>query len=254
MESAFREFSQVSEKAEDLLDKVTVWIDQNSHEISDTIRSLNDVMTETSITLAKVNKTHLVDEIKFAIENFSKTLRGVSSAVNQLNDEGAFVNLAQTLKNAKGMTKALDIIMTHLSEGKGSVGKLLMNDTSYLRFTSILTKVNTLMNDVNQYGVFFNLNKKWQRTRVKQVNFLDALTSPKNFRNYFSREVDLISTSMSRLSMLVEQAEENASKEKLVKSDSFKKDFSDLMRQTQALYDNLRLYNEQLIDSQETGS
>ena len=152
----------------------------------------------------------------------------------------------------KSASRSIDLVAENLTEGKGTLGKLLMGDDTYLRVTSILSKVDTLMNDVNHYGVFFNLNKEWQRTRVKQATILNALNTPENFRDYFNREVDLINTSMSRLSMLIDRAEQNPERDKIFDSNLFKRDFAELMRQTQALYDNLRLYNEQLMEAQKT--
>ena len=64
--------------------------------------------------------------------------------------------------------------------------------------------------------------------------------------------IGLINTSMSRLSMLIDRAEQNPERDKIFDSNLFKRDFAELMRQTQALYDNLRLYNEQLMEAQKT--
>ena len=61
--------------------------------------------------------------------------------------------------------------------------------------------MDTMMNDVNHYGVLFHLNKSWQRTRVKRISEMNALETPDSFKNYFQKEVDQINTSMARLSM-----------------------------------------------------
>ncbi|MCB1115498.1 MAG: MCE family protein, partial [Chlamydiia bacterium] len=94
------------------------------------------------------------------------------------------------------------------------------------------------------------LNKEWQRTRLKQATILNALNTPQNFRDYFNKEVDLINTSMSRLSMLVERAENSPDRSKIFETNLFQKDFAELMIRAQSLYDNLRLYNEQLMSAE----
>jgi len=249
-ESAFNELGQLSDKVEETLDKIIAWIDQNGHELGAAIRSFDDAMVEASITLSTINQNHLVDDIQDSVQNFSLAMKEIHQSIDQMTDDEVFTNLGITLKNARKASFAFDHLMQNAADGHGTLGKLFMEDDTYLRVTSILSKVNTLMNDVNHYGVFFNLNKEWQRTRLKQATLLNALNTPESFRHYFSQEVDLINTSMSRLSMLVNRAENSAESEKIFESRLFQRDFSELMRSAQALYDNLKLYNEQLMNAE----
>ncbi|NGX51100.1 MAG: hypothetical protein K1060chlam2_00957 [Chlamydiae bacterium] len=250
LESAFNELGQLSDKVEETLDKVIAWIDQNGHELGSAIRAFDDAMTEASITLTTVNQNHLIDEVQDGVQNFSRAMKDIHYSLEQMTDDAVFTNIAITLKNVRKASFAFDDLMEKTADGRGTLGKLFMDDDTYLRFTAILSKVDTLMNDVNHYGVFFNLNKEWQRTRIKQATLLNALNSPESFRSYFSQEVDLINTSMSRLSMLVERAEQSPESERIFESKLFQRDFSELMRRAQALYDNLKLYNEQLMEAE----
>ncbi len=246
LESALNELSQLSDKVEETLDKVVAWIDQNGHELGAAIRSFDDAMTEASITLAEVNQNHLVDSVKRGVDNFSVAMKDVHFALDQMHSDDLFHNLGITMKNAKKASYDIDKIAHNVANGEGTLGKLFMDTDTYLRVTAILSKLNTTMNDVNHYGFLFNLNKEWQRTRLKQATMLNALNTPEDFRDYFNKEVDLINTSMSRLSMLIDRAENNP---KTLDSKSFQKDFAELMRRSQALYDNLKLYNEQLTNT-----
>lgn len=251
LESAFNELSQLSDKVEETLDKVIAWIDQNGHELGSAIRAFDDAMTEASITLSNVNKSDLVHDLKMGVQNFSVAMRDIHYSLEQMTEDDVFNNLGVTMRNMRNASRSIDIAADHLAEGKGTLGRLLMDNDTYLRVTAILSKVNTLMNDVNHYGVFFNLNKEWQRTRLKQVSELNALNTPEGFRRYFTKEVDLINTSMSRLSMLVDRAEDSPEREKIFDSNLFKRDFAGLLHSTQALYENVRLYNEQLMNAEE---
>ncbi|MCB1110222.1 MAG: MCE family protein [Chlamydiia bacterium] len=246
LESAFNELSQLSDKVEETLDKVISWIDQNGHELGSAIRAFDDAMMEASVTLARINQTHLIDEVKLGVQNFAAAMRDVHSAMDQLEDGDAFRNLSVTLKNAKNASYAIDHVADRVARGQGTIGKLFMDDDTYLRVTAILSKLDTTMNDVNHYGFLFNLNKEWQRTRIKQATLMNALSSPQEFRDYFNKEVDLINTSMSRLSMLVERAENSPRSHQIFETNAFQRDFAELMRRSQALSDNLKLYNEQL--------
>ena len=111
-----------------------------------------------------------------------------------------------------------------------------------------MSKADTMMNDINHYGVLFHLNKGWQRTHTKRISQLDALDSPVAFKDYFQSEIDQINTSMSRISMLVEKAREGE-ENKVLETTSFRDNFAELLRQVDEMSGNFRLYNEQYSHS-----
>ena len=121
----------------------------------------------------------------------------------------------------------------------------MTGDDIYLRLGSLMSKAETLMNDINHYGILFQYDKCWQRGRTKKANFLKALDTPREFREYFEGEVDSITTSLGRLTELLERAE--GERQKIVENDHFKKQFTSLMRSVQSLSDSVKLYNEGLI-------
>ena len=250
LESAFNELSQLSDKVEEALDKVIAWIDQNGQELGAAIKSFDDAMYEASTTLAEINKNNVIPDLQVSIQNFGLAMRNIHQTLEELNDGETFHNLGITMRNAKNASFALEHVMDNVARGNGTIGKLFADDDTYLRVTAILSKLDTVMNDVNHYGFLFNLNKEWQRTRLKQATILNALNTPQNFRDYFNKEVDLINTSMSRLSMLVERAENSPERSKIFETNLFQKDFAELMIRAQSLYDNLRLYNEQLMSAE----
>lgn len=254
LESAFNELSQLSDKVEETLDKVIAWIDQNGYELGAAVRAFDDAMTEASILITAINQNHLIEDLKIGVQNFSTAMRDVHNSIEQMAEYDVLTNLGVTLRHMKRASQSIELVTSDLASGKGTLGRLLMGDDTYLRITAILSKINTLMNDVNHYGVFFNLNKEWQRTRLKQVTELNALTSPKNFRQYFTKEVDLINTSMSRLSMLINRAENSPEREQIFDTNLFKRDFTRLLQSAEALHQNLRLYNEMLINAATSSS
>jgi phospholipid/cholesterol/gamma-HCH transport system substrate-binding protein len=62
----------------------------------------------------------------------------------------------------------ISAITSYLALGEGTVGKFLTSDNTYLQLTAILKKIDTLLNDLNHYGLLFHLNKKWQRLQENQ--------------------------------------------------------------------------------------
>ncbi|MEX0962275.1 MAG: MlaD family protein [Simkaniaceae bacterium] len=248
-EYAFNELSGLADKMEDTLDKVGNWMDANGQALGSAIRSFDSAMTEVSEVVQDANAQNFVDHVINATDQFSGAMKEIDVAMNQMQKEDSFSNLGVTIRNLKNISFSVDDIATDIQMGKGTLGKLIVDDGLYLRFNVIMNKVNTLMNDINHYGLMFNLNKQWQRMRVKRVSEITALDSPQEFRSYFEREVDLISTSMERISMLIERANERHETEEVMRSDLFTRDFADLLRSVEGLSDNLKLYNQKLMDS-----
>ena len=107
------------------------------------------------------------------------------------------------------------------------------------------------MNDVNHYGLLFQYNKGWQRTRTKKANLMNALDTPQEFKAYFEGEVDSITTSLGRISDLLDRAEAPEEKEKIVQNEGFKRDFAALLRQVDGLSSSLKLFNQEIVARQE---
>ncbi|HSX04022.1 MAG TPA: MlaD family protein [Rhabdochlamydiaceae bacterium] len=184
------------------------------------------------------------------VSELAQEMHGTFSSINGWLKNNAD-NVGTTIQTANSVLDQMNKTMTSLNQGNGTLGKIVAGDELYLGFNAILSKLNTLMNDVNHYGMLFHLNKGWQRTRLQKVNSLNALSNPVNFKTYFTEEVDGINTAMSRLSMLIERAGESGEKEAILQSGLFQRDFAELMRQAEELSDHLRLYNQQLMQATE---
>ncbi len=240
IENAFVELSELANEMGITFTKVNGWIDQNEDEISFAVKSFGLSMDEMRKAIAQVNDLHVIEDVKEAAHNFSLTMHQMDTALEELHQLGTFTNVGLLVDNMKAVTQ-------DLANGTGTLGRLIKGDDMYLRFSSILSKVDTLMNDINHYGILFHLNKGWQRLRTQRINLLNALNTPSSFRNYFETELDQINTSMSRISILVDKAEESPEKDAILESDPFRRDFAELLRQADALSDNLKLFNEQLM-------
>ncbi|GAB4190277.1 MAG: hypothetical protein Tsb0015_11380 [Simkaniaceae bacterium] len=250
LESAINELSAIADKVEEGLDLAISWLSQNSETISSVLRSFDQAMSQVAQFVSTANEIRIIESLDLATENFTATVNEVHRIIDQMKQEGAFTHLTQSIANIKNSTDNIHFVTKDLAEGRGTLGKLLNNEDFYLQVNAILSKVDTLMNDVNHYGLMFNLNKHWQRERVRRVSYMNALSTPQDFRNYFQKEVDSINMSMSRLSMLIEKAENGNDGRKILQSPFFKKDFAELYRNVNELSDNLRLYNERLLEAQ----
>ncbi|HSX12517.1 MAG TPA: MlaD family protein [Rhabdochlamydiaceae bacterium] len=193
-----------------------------------------------------------------SIDNFEHAWAEMSELAQEMHSTFREVNkwlgkngeaMGTTVQKTNLVLHEMEKTLSGINQGTGTLGRIMAGDELYLSVNAILTKLNTLMNDVNHYGVLFHLNKGWQRLRLQKANTINALNDPVTFKNYFTQEVDNINTAMGRLSMWIEKAEQN--QEPILQSPSFQKDFAELLRQAEELSSHLRFYNQQLMDAKE---
>jgi phospholipid/cholesterol/gamma-HCH transport system substrate-binding protein len=197
-----------------------------------------------------------IDPLENTFNQMTKVATRIQTAVehwdswfeqNQQHATEALTSFTASMQSAHTVLEDLSSVTKEITQGKGTMGRLLSTDDLYLRFNSLFGKAETLMNDLNHYGLLFQYDKRWQRSRTKRANILKSLETPKEFHAYFEGEVDTITTSLGRLTELLERAQETTERAKVVQSEAFRKDFASLLRQAQSLTDSIKLYNEGLM-------
>lgn len=243
VEETFKEFKEVADKIETLMDGATEVID-NIHK-----NKLVDKITDTVDHIKSISKaldmperwSNIVRNIDTVASRAVKSWDGVDKALSSI-DQAA-------LEAKKWMAQGNDIF-DRTARGEGTLGKLLVNDETYLRTSSIMSKAETILDDINHYGILFHNDKGWQRLRARRLNLLQRLQTPQEFRNYFNDEVDQISTSIARVAMVLSEVESNPCCHDVMQDAQFTKVFAELMRRVQMLEEEVRLYNTQAMECQ----
>jgi len=248
LENTFNRLSDIGEKLNITVDIVKNWFEGNQGDITQAVSSFGSAMAQIDTLTRSVNDHQLIPQLKEGTTALTTSAQKIDSALAQMTQDGVFENLGPVVNNLKNVSTSVDKICQDMAAGQGTVGKLIQSQDAYLQMTAIMSKLDTMMNDVNHYGVLFHLNKGWQRTRTKRMSALNALETPVSFRNFFETEIDQINTSMARISMLIEKAKDDE-KQTVLESGNFKDNFAELMRQVTEMSNNLRLYNEQLNEA-----
>lgn len=171
----------------------------------------------------------------------------IEKAIDKFTETADQVQLIA--KNANDTTGSLKSLVDNLTKGSGTLGKLIADEDFYFKTLSVLNKADTLMADVNHYGILFHLDKGWQRDRRKRMAELARLQTPQEFRGYLDDEMQKISTSVSRVNMALDKVDNALSdnphhpQQKQFRED-FARTFDDLMLQVQGLERTLKNYSE----------
>lgn len=251
LDHLFSQFSDLASTIEKTFDQATQWIRKNGDDLGNTIRSAGDAMNEFSNTMHSLNELEIPDQIQTTIQNMNDTICDIQDIVHQLDEAGTFVNASIAMKNLKNSSAHIDQITADIANGKGTLGRLIQGDDLYMHINALLSKIDILMNDINQYGILFHLNKGWQRQRIQRITLLNALDTPNNFKDYFETEIGQINISMERISLLIDKMQETQERDQLLNDPLFRKDFDELLRQANELSDTLKLYNQQLMEAQQ---
>ena len=233
-ENTARQITELTDKFDVALTNFNIWLNENSKNITLAVSSFSNL-------LQNADSEKIVNSVNTALNNFSTAANHVNYALNNFEKNSSYENMSRLIDN-------LSLVSNTLNSKDTTIGKLLNSEDFYLNLNAILSKANTVMNDINNYGVLFQYSKGWQRQRVKRANILEKLSTPKEFKEYFTLEVDEITASLGRLNRLIDIAKDSSNEQKIKNMELYKKDFANLMRQIDNLSDLIKLYNENLFD------
>lgn len=217
------------------------------------VGSVEDTLKEIKLIAGKMGHSlEAVDQI-FAEIQEEQIVKNLSSTVQNFNALSAravksWDTVDQTLGDLSEASINLNTITTNVKKGEGTVGRLVMTDQLYLKLSSLLSKGEVVFNDINHYGLFYNLDKGWQRLRARRLNLLNRLSTPQEFRNFFNDEIDQINTSLARVSDIVEQTSSSPCACELFENFEFQKVYAELLRRVSDTEEALKMYNQQLVD------
>ncbi len=190
---------------------------------------------------AKSRWVKTVDQTLHHFNQFSQEARHSWKKVDQgLN------KLRGAADNVFVFSQKANRLMDNTLKGHGTIGKLFMEEELYLRMKSILHKGEVIMNDINTYGLLFHTNKQWMRLQGHRLRLLERLSHPEDFARYFNKEVDEISSSISHVTLLLNQSA--CYPYALVDNPCFTRRFGELLRRVGNMEETLKIYNEQVVE------
>ena len=221
--------------------------------IEDTLRDLKGIGDKVALALDNFNNAlDVLNENKFwnniavAADHFSSI---TTAADNPQQIQETLANLHTFSENVQKTGEHFLRVGERFYRGEGTLGRLFSDEEFYMRTTALLNKADTTMNDINHYGLLFHLDKGWQRLRARRLNLLQNLSTPQEFRNYFNDEVDQVQTSLERVAMVMEQLEGQSicGCYEYFQSPEFRKVYAELLRRLTALEEEVRLYNQDVV-------
>ncbi|MFY8069400.1 MAG: MlaD family protein [Flavobacterium sp.] len=138
---------ELLENADVLFTNVNDVLDtQTRQNLKSSIASLNATLSEFSVASKNVNE--MLADNKSHLNNTLKNANKVSGNFAIISDSLAKANLGQTVKNLEKTLAKVDKIMAELEQGKGTMGKLIKDETMYTNFSKTSKELELLLQDV----------------------------------------------------------------------------------------------------------
>jgi phospholipid/cholesterol/gamma-HCH transport system substrate-binding protein len=138
---------ELLENADVLFTNVNDILDTKTRQnLKNSIASLDTTLAEFSVASKNINELIAVNKtnLNSIVSNFDKT----ASNFAVISDSLAKANLGQTVKNLEKTLAEVDKIMTALEQGKGTMGKLIKDETLYTNFSKTSKELELLLQDV----------------------------------------------------------------------------------------------------------
>ncbi|MBA3602551.1 MAG: MCE family protein [Parachlamydiaceae bacterium] len=202
---------------------------------------------ETSKSINQPEKiTQFINNFSEVAERSNRTIANLEETSKSLNQPEKITQIINNLSDVSGSAKN---IAAHVERGEGTLGKIIIGDDFNLSLASLISKAEVVLNDINHYGILFHQDKGWQRLRARRLNLLQKLSSPQEFRSYFNDEIDAITTSLERVSMVIEKVDALPCNGDLWRDPGYVKVYSELLRRVATLEEYLQMYNQQALNS-----
>lgn len=238
-----------------------------SGSVEDAIKGLKGVAEKVDLALENFNQafddirrnniidhigslTKHIDSITAALDKPDE-LADTLSNIHELSQKAvtSWDKVDESLDNFAHTSNSLKVVVNDVHEGKGSVGKILVNDDLYLRISSLLSKAEVTLNDINHYGLLYQNDKGWQRLRARRLNLMQKLCTPQEFRNFFNDEVDQITASLSRVAMVLSEVDPNCPCNELWDNPNYVKVYGELIRRVDMLDEYVNMFNTQAANN-----
>ena len=144
----------IKNKIEILLDNANVML-KNVNQVLDektkanlksSIENLNKTLSEFSEASKNVNSLLVNNKEKF--NGTMTNLNKASANFSKISDSLAQIKMGKTVKNLEKTLAKVDLIMSDLQNGKGTMGKLLKDDALYSNFSKTSRELELLLQDV----------------------------------------------------------------------------------------------------------
>jgi len=152
---------------------------QNINQVLDstTIAKIKASILNLDVTLkqfrsASKNINEILNQQKENISKIATNSANITTNLNKLTDTLVKADLGKSIRNLQSVTQKFDTILTNLNRGKGSVGKLLQDETLYNNMSNASKQLEELLKDMKlhpkrfvHFSIFGKKSKPYKKEK-----------------------------------------------------------------------------------------
>jgi len=119
---------------------------QTKQNIKSSITELNKTLTEFSVASKNING--LIAENKSKLNSTMSSIDKTTDNFSKISDSLSKANLGQTVKNLEKTLANVDKLLSDMQQGKGTMGKLMKDETMYVNFSKASNELELLLQDL----------------------------------------------------------------------------------------------------------
>lgn len=121
------------------------------------------------LTLSASMQQHSIS-LGQTLEHLSQATSEVNAFTKTMNTSHFIPKLTELLTYIQSVCSDINMFSQSVMHGNGTLGKICQEEEFYYHLDGILKKVDLLLDDINRYGLLFNLNKQWQKEKIKRAS------------------------------------------------------------------------------------
>ncbi len=236
-------FNEALTQMETMVGKVSSFIDENKEVAHRALTSFAEASTQIFELASHANDAKLAERTAAAADELKNAMAKADTVFGQIRDENLVLRMSKAFESAGSAFEKFHRVGDKLSSGEGSLGRLLHSDQFYLQMTDTFNRFETTLDNINQYGLLFQYDKRWQRQQIRQRARLQQLSQPEGFYNYFNGEIREISSSLTRVSGALQLVDVCQTP---LQDPCFAEQFRFLLERVKGLEENLQLFQQKL--------
>lgn len=221
LEATMHQVADVAKGIENTMEGISQFLTSNSEDIKHTFKSFSHAAEQADIFLGSANNMGFVEKATTA---FSKMDTLISRAIE------------------KDVIGSLHGVVSQVSSGEGTLGKLFYSDSFYLQLADMMCKIDMLISDINNYGFLFRYDRGWQRAHKARMAEMQRLSSC-GFSECCNEKVMEINASMDRVCGLLNTLDCQGPS---FEDTCFAQSFRELLSKVEAFQSSLKIYTEML--------
>lgn len=155
LEATLNKLTQVAETFGEAMEGVNRFVATNSEEFNKTLKSIHEFMGE-------ANNQQFMNRASLAADAITLAMNSANGMITEIQERALIKRMA------KGFDQVYEI-GERVTRGEGTLGRLIHNDAFYHQLTDLMWKLDNLVSDINNYGLLFQYDKKWQRCHRMRV-------------------------------------------------------------------------------------